>query len=75
MKDSGHPVVFPPVDGRQLDGIARGNAEPAGGNLTQADLAFAQTPPEHVRAIGRRIQRLAVPVARCDADDETRRRP
>ena len=75
MKDSGHPVLLRPLDGGQLDGVARGDAEPAGGNLAQADLPVPQTSPKPVADIGRLIQRLAVPITRRDADDQARQRP
>ena len=54
MEDSGHPVLLRPFDGGQFDGVARGNAEPAGGNLAQADLAVAQALPEprHATSVG-----------------------
>ena len=48
MKDSSHPVPLRPFDGGQLDGVACGNAEPAGGDLAQADLPVPQTLPEPV---------------------------
>ena len=75
MKDSGHPVTLRPVDGGQLDRVARGDSEPAGGNLAQADLPFLQTLPQPVAVTGRLIQRLAVPITWRDANDEARRRP
>ena len=58
MKDSSDPVVPRPCDGGQLDGVALRDAEPAGGNLAQADLPVPQTLPEPVTRIGRLIQRL-----------------
>ena len=73
LKDPGHPVTLRPVDRGQLDGVARGDSEPAGGHLAQADLPFPQTLPQRVVVAGRLIQRLAVPIPRCHADDEARR--
>ena len=43
-EDSSHPVALRPFDGRQFDGVAGGDAEPARGNLGQADLAVAASP-------------------------------
>ena len=52
-EDSSHPVTLRPFDGGQFDGVARGDAEPAGGDLGQADLAFPQALPEPVTDVGR----------------------
>ena len=48
MKDSSDPVLPRPRNGRQFDGAARRDAEPAGRNLAQADLPVPQTRPEPV---------------------------
>ena len=74
-EDSSHPVALRPFDGRQFDGVAGGDAEPARGNLGQADLAVAQALPEPLTHVCRLIESLAVPIARCDADDLSRQRP
>ena len=58
VEDSGHPVALRPFDGGQLDDVARGNAEPARGDLGEADIAIPQTLPEPVADIGRLIQTL-----------------
>ena len=72
MEDSGHPVALAALDGGQFDGVARGNAEAARGDLGEADIAIPQTLPEPVSGIGRLIDGLAVPIARRDADDLSR---
>ncbi len=48
MKGSSDPVLPRPSNGRQLDGAALRDAEPAGRNLAQADLPVPQTRPELV---------------------------
>ncbi len=48
MKDSSDPVLPRPGNGRQFDGAALRDAEPAGRNLAQADLPVPQARPELV---------------------------
>ena len=67
---SGHPISFRPGDGGQFDGVAGGDAQPAGGNLAQTDLPVPQPLPEPVGPIGRLVQRLAVLIPGCDANDQ-----
>ena len=63
------------LDCWQLDGVARGDAEPAGGDLAEADAAVAHTLPERSGVDRRFIKRPAVPIARSHACDQARRCP